>query len=315
MQFKREDIGLYVATALIGGGLGLLAGAFLTARINRKREEDFNAADAARDESSEPHPYYQKEFAQTMDTLSILEEELPPIADRIEVMKKAATGLEKIKMAKAKKVIDDDFSDRVIPGKQEESHRLSKDDRYELTRLMEEYVVTGLQIELVEKGTISVEELEEVLEEDERNEEALLVTGGEVVDYGKQYRIDEKPDLEDLLERPINDLPALDVNDLLVTVGETWEILLSPPEGKSENQKRTLYFDPTDELVYTKSSGGDLMPADLRVIANKEVQEIIMPWLLFEKEMEVIYVDDIRSKKTRWYEIVRLKEDDPYGDQ
>jgi len=289
MQFKREDIGLYVATALIGGGLGLLAGAFLTARINKKRNEDFNAAEAARDESEEPSDYYQEEFAKTMDTLAVLEED--EIQDGV-----SNKQLKKVQLANAEKAAVADIENRVTHGRQVETHRLSKDARIELARLIEEYVVDDIQIELVQKGTMTIEPLDESVE----------VYGEKPINYSRPYRYDDKPDMADLLEKPIDDVPR-DVNDLLVTLGGQWEILLTPPEGKALHQKRTIYFDPDDESVYTKSSKGDVAPADLRVIASKEVQELIMPWLMYEDELETIYIDDLRNKRTRWYEIIRLK--------
>jgi len=321
MQFKREDIGLYVATALIGGGLGLLAGAFLTARINRKREEDFNAEEAARDD---------EEAWLEEDVFNIVSEkpEFPrggdvtfnPAEEPSDEKSKKET--KKIRIVGTNKIVEDDG--RIIPGRQVESHRLSKEDRLELSRLTREYTVGDLQMELVEKGTMTVEELEDALVEEELDdqpiEESIEVFGEEPLkyvagegegrtNYSEQYR-DAKPDMEDFLEKPLDDAGPRDVEDLLVTIGNRWEILLTPPLGKAEHQKRTIYFDPEDESVYTKTDGGDIAPADLRVIANEEVRDIIMPWLIFETELEAIYLDDIRNKKTRWYEIIRLKEDD-----
>lgn len=309
MQFKREDIGLYVATALIGGGLGLLAGAFLTARINKKRNEDFNAADAARDESWHPEDEPTDEratlgvtFNVTNPYATVAEEE---IQDGI-----SNKQLKKTQLEIAEKATVADIENRVTHGKQEESHRLSKEDRDELARLTREYTVAPFQEELVEKGTMTLEELEDALIEEELDiqplDESVEVLGEEPINYSRPYRFDDKPDMADFLEKPIDDVPR-DVNDLLVTLDNRWEILLTPPKGKSLQQKRTIFFDPDDESVYTKSHKGDVAPADLRVIASKEVQELIMPWLLFEDDLETIYIDDIRNKKTRWYEIVRLK--------
>jgi hypothetical protein len=303
MRFKREDIGLYVATALIGGGLGLLAGAFLTAKINKKREEDFNAEDAARDESWHPETG-EDEVIMSIDSEDIARGSTFPTKEDV-------AGLVK---ARPEDAAPPRRGERIRPVEKTESHRLSKEDRDELARLTKEYTVGALQIGLVERGTMSVEELEEALidleidqtplEEDEDLEEVPPV------DYSKQYRMEDKPDMEDLLDRPIDDVGPREVEDLLVTVGGRWEILLEPPKGKAQNQKRIIYFDPEDEGVYTKSKAGDMTPADLRVMISEEVREIIMPWLLFEESLETIYVDDIRNKKTRWYEIVRLREDD-----
>jgi len=303
MRFKREDIGLYVATALIGGGLGLLAGAFLTARINKKREEDFNAEDAARDESE--IPIGEDEVIMSIDSEDIA---------------RGSTFPTKEDVAKHIKIRPEDNTpllteEKAWPVKKTESHRLSKEDRDELARLTREYTVGALQIGLVERGTMSVEELEEALIDLEIDQTPLgededLEEGLPQVDYSKQYRGEDKPDMEDLLDRPIDDVGPREWDDLLVTVGGRWEILLEPPKGKPQSQKRIIYFDSEDEGVYTRSKAGDMTPADLRVMISKEVREIIMPWLLFEESLETIYVDDIRNKKTRWYEIVRLKEDD-----
>lgn len=304
MQFKREDVGLYVATALIGGGLGLLAGAFLTARVNRKREEDFNASDAARDEGWYPEDEPTDERAPLGVTFNITNSEALITEPVEEESKKIKVALDKSENSTRGK----------IPEKQMESHRLSKEDRDELSRLTKEYSVGALQIVMVEKGTMTVEELEDALVEEELDyqplDESVEVVGEAPINYSGQYRADEKPDMADLLEKPIDDLGPRTIDDLLVTIGNRWEILLQPPEGKAQHQKRTIYFDPNDESVFTKTSNGDMVPADLRVIASEEVRDIIMPWLLFEEDLEVIYLDDIRNKKTRWYEIVRLKEDE-----
>lgn len=302
MQFKREDLGLYFATALIGGGLGLLAGAFLTTRINKKREEDFNAADAARDESEEEYTdYYKTEVVGVRPELAEASQTIKEEVKKVEVLLENSTRGK-------------------IPGKQIEKHRMSREERIELQRLTKEYVVGDLQIKLVQEGTMTVEELEDALVEEELDDQDLDISVVEIVDhvnrvdYSQQYRDGEKPDMAAYLEKPVNDLAPLEIDDLLVTVGERWEILLQPPEGKSPQQKRTVYFDPEDEGVFTKTKGGDMAPADLRVIASEEVRDIIMPWLLFETEIETIYLNDIRNKKTRWYEIVRMKEDDDDAD-
>jgi hypothetical protein len=305
MQFKREDIGLYVATALIGGGFGLLAGAFLTARINKKRNEDFNAQEAARDESSEDGLIQGDIIFEVVENTPLITE--GKIQDGV-----SNKQLKKIQLAEAEKAVVDDIANRMAHSRQEESHRLSKEDRDELARLTRDYVVGPLQIELIEKGTMTVEELEEALIDLEIDQtpldESVEVMGEEPINYNRQYRPDDKPDMADLLQKPIDDVPR-ELDSLLVTVGK-WEILLEPPEGKALHQKRTIYFDPDDESVYTKSSKDDIAPADLRVIASEEVRNIIMPWLLFEEDLETIYLDDIRNKKTRWYEIIRLKKDD-----
>jgi hypothetical protein len=315
MQFKREDIGLYVATALIGGGLGLLAGAFLTARINKKREEeeileDLDAInkklEEALDNEGEDPPeqiseFYQNEFAHVMGKLAEAEED-EPVRDYLD------EELAKVKL------IHTEEEAKQRPVTKTTSHRLSKKDRKELARLTEEYIIEPFQIELIEKGTMTVEELEDSLEiawdTNQAELDLEIHEKPDNVDYSRQYRLDDKPDMADLLEKPIDDVGPRELGDLLVTVGGRWEILLEPPTGKSELQKRTVYFDPSDESVYTKTRDGGMAPADLRVITSKEVRDIIMPWLLFEEDLEVIYVDDIRNKKTRWYEIVRLKEDD-----
>ena len=40
MKFKREDIGLYFALGLAVGGFGLLLGALIAARMNRRQKEE-----------------------------------------------------------------------------------------------------------------------------------------------------------------------------------------------------------------------------------------------------------------------------------
>lgn len=304
MKFKREDMGLYIATSLIGGGIGLLAGAFLTAIINKKRERQFEGT--YEEMAWNEDVYYPIQTGGPIDEETIIDDA------EVEVLTS-----KKGKVVNIVNVVNE--ADIVVPEKRAPSHRLSKEDRMELNRLTREYVVGSLQIELVEKGTMSVEELEEALidadfdqtVEDEEEDDLDI----EIFDYSKKYRLDDKPDMADLLaDKQVDDEGPRQLEDLLVTVNGEWEILLDPPIGKRLNQKRTIYFDPEDEGVYTQGKGGDMVAADLRVIASPEVRDIIMPWLLFETEIESIYLNDIRSNKTRWYEIVRLKEDDEDAD-
>jgi hypothetical protein len=290
MRFKREDIGLYLATVLIGGGAGLLVGAFITARINKKQEEaeeELIPEEVTYDPDDPPD--HVKELEK--ETEEEEEEDIP------------------LKELKSK----------TLPKKKssgKKRFRLSKEDRNELNRLSSQYVITGMQVELVESGIMSVDELgESLLEEEIIAEESLPIEvgneDGTPTDYNSPYRYNDlKPDMDDLLQKPDDDAGPRNLEDLLVVVDERWEISLEPPVGKDEQQKRIIYFDPDDETVFTKTDGGDPVPADLRVITTPEVRDLVMPWLLFEEEMEVIYINDIRNKRTRWWEIVRIGSDE-----
>lgn len=311
MRFKREDIGLYFASALIGGGLGLLLGALATAQINKKREEKFYAEEAARDDNIDRSPannvtvnWYKEE-----PTEEKVKEVVINTVNRKETWEigtdpVAKSGLE----MKLKPMTREKF-------------RISKEDRKELARLSEEYVINALQVELVEKGTITVEELEESLIDADFDQDILELPEEDEsdnldledhIDYSQVYR-DDKPEMDELLnkhEKPLDDDGPRELGDLLVVVDSKWEIRLEPPTNKGARLKRTIYFDPDDETVYTKSGAGDIVSADLRVITTKAVRDIIYPWLLFEKDIEAIYIDDISSTKSRWYEIIRLKDEE-----
>ena len=288
MRFKREDLGLYFATALIGGGAGLLAGALVTTYINRKREED---------EENEPVEW-EDEVLPTHHTINNLF-----VQD--ESSEKPAIVVDTVKLPVGEEV------ETSYPPGATKKFRLTPDGRRHLSRLTEEYDITPMQLGLVESGAVSIDELEATLVEEEferenRDDEPdveIEVTettdASERVDYSAGYR-DTKPDLDDL----VDDTGPRDINELLVTIGN-WDILIEPPEGKGLNQKRTLYFDPDGDDLFIKNASGEITAADLRVIATPEVQEIILPWLKFEPDVDIIYLNDIRNSKTRWYEILR----------
>jgi len=293
MVFKKEDLGLYFAMMLIGGGGGLIAGAFITAQINKKREEAFNAEEAARDENWPPE-----------EAVEQTEEEAGYVQAGPATHKPA--GKEVVIDMRERELQESETPRGVPPKKIHEPKRshLSKDDQQELARLLAEYDVTPMQIDLIESGTMTVEELEGALAETEFEKESI----SEITrtDYNEPYR-DEKPSMDALLgDKLVDDGGPRDLGDLLVVVGNKWEISIEPPEGKNEQKKRTIYFDPIDESVFMMSASGHTVPADLRVITTPEVRELIMPWLLFEEEIESIYLTDVTNKKARWYEIAKV---------
>lgn len=314
LRFKREDTGLYIAMTLIGAGLGLLAGAFITARLNKIREEE-------EPEEEEWEDYYQKDLARQMTILDEAEKEefkdLPEVPnvpimsiDRTDRARGTtfpeSTDLEKREFEKETK------RDRLV--------HLSKEERIRLKELISEYNATPMQVNFVESGLMTIDELEEALEEEDFNnragpeetdpEEDIELTVSEVThtDYNEPYR-DDKPDMDDLLEKPIDDLPR-DLGDLLVVVDEQWEILLEAPEGKALSNKKVIYYDGSDDSTVMLTKRGQTVAVDLSVMISPEVNQIIRPWLLFEEDLETIYVNDIRNPRTRWYEITRIKEDE-----
>lgn len=297
MRFKREDMGLYFAMALIGGGVGLLVGAFVTVRVNKKREEETEELELEDAIEFEEVAEEEETVTHEQHITNITNEDLPP-----QRMKEVDDLIEKKRPRTSKRT----------------RTRLSKENRCELARLTREYGVTTMQTELVESGVMTVKELEEGLIDAELEandghvDEDLEIEVSEIndighTDYNSPYRYnDSKPDMDDLLEKPIDDGDPRNIEDLLVVVDGRWGISIEPPIGKAERQKRTVYFDPEDESVFTKTADGGVTPADLRVITTPEVRDLIMPWLLFEPDMDTIYIDDIRNKKTRWYEIIRI---------
>jgi len=309
LKFKREDVGLYFALGLIGGGVGLLIGAFIANRVEQKLRGDLAYLD------------------EDMEAPDIHMETLPEDEDGSMINPSVKMEYRELK-AVVKEIDALDMPERVVPkaGKMSKGRtfRLSRKDERELTRLLKEYKPTEVQIDLVHQGIMTVEELElelieremeamedvdyEEIDAEEEEEELELVSGEEDgidhIDYSKPYRVfeDDKPDMDDLL--PVNDIGRRDLSELLVTIGGRYEIMLERPEGKHQKNRKLLMFDEQDERVYqpARSGSGQPVPVDIAVMISPEVKDTIWDFLLFE-DVDPIYIDDLKG--TRWYEIQR----------
>lgn len=290
LKFKREDVGLYFALGLVGGGIGLLIGAFIASRIEQKRELAYLEEDW---ESPDIH----------VEDLPEDEEEtlINPVLDKEQKRElKRIDALETEERVPAK-------SGRMSRGR---VLRLTRQEERELKRLCQEYSPSEIQIDLVNQGIMTVEDLELSLIEEEMSkmeeepEEGEEFDGVAHTDYSKPYRVfeDNKPDMDELL--PVDDIGPRDISDLLVTLGGRYEITIEPPEGKHQKNKKELLFDSDGEKVYKAAKSGEdsVVAVDIGVMISPEVKETIWDFLLFE-DVDPIYINDLKG--SRWYEITR----------
>lgn len=302
LKFKREDLGLYFAMGLVFGGAGLLVGAFVSNKLEQRRrekeleylEEDWEAPDVHTEDSEEVviNPIVAKD-KRGFGTLADPE--------AIELAREKSLKRRKQKDSERKKF------------------HLSDQQRSELRRLIEEYEPTTIQIELVESGTMTLEDLEMSLleeqfieaefEEEEDDPLPVTITEGQTdgdyldhTDYSSQYRgyEDNKPDIDDLISS--NDIGERPLEELLVVVDNRWEILLDEPKGKHQKNRKDIFFDPENESTYVLSpSDPDItIPVDIAVMISPEVKDLVWDFLLFE-EVGTIYINDLEGP--RWYTI------------
>lgn len=225
MIFKKEDIGMYVALGLTGAGIGLIVGAYIAQRLKRRAADDEYPIEI---EVGEEEPIGRvTELVETEDgtTATITVEEVPK---------------------------------GMLFGKTEEPEYSD-----ELKAAIEEHELTAIQIQMVQTGLATLEEVV-VLRRKER-----YAQSAEPYTYSGLYAPsgDEKPDLDELV--PDEEKEEKDV----IPIDGRYSFVPNVPDGMSDPPWPILY-DPIKELFYRLSGRGNLIP-----IKNPKEK---VPWTAWE---------------------------------
>lgn len=161
-------------------------------------------------------------------------------------------------------------------------------DKETLDDFINQYNPNAIQIEMVKKGLLTMDEVKEALIMEE------LAKTKKPYDYSKKYRAsefpEEKPDLEELVTLP-NELEVID---------DRWEISSSMTSEKSKNNLKSVYVE--DGEFYIKSRAGHIIPmGGLEGTISDEVWAVIEPYL---KSGWEIFVNDLESPKHFKFEMV-----------
>lgn len=237
MKFRKEDIGLYFSFSLVGGGVGLLLGAFVASRLAARRDA---------------------------------EEELKSDAEQIERF-------------------------RTLPPPNDEMGEEDLEyDPYseELLDFIDELHPSAIQIEMIHKGLVTMDDVRNMLRETE-----TLV---ESYDYGKEYRIqidDDKPDLKELVALP-EDLEPIDGRFILSS---------TLPKGRTQKKVREIYYDHADD-TFSQARGGRFVPLhSLDGVINAAAWEQVLKYLL--SGIETIFVLDSGTAKLQSFTLVPQEEE------
>jgi hypothetical protein len=256
MKFNKSDLGLYFASSLVGGGVGLLLGALIASLM------------------AGPEP-----------VLILDEEEYDPVQRRFGLGEEAIEA-EAEKIARVKK-----------PRKT--TTKITGRDDPELAAFIAEWEPSTIQIELVYKGLVTMEDLKELLIKERLAKEA------EPYNYNKVYyeaEFGEKPELADLARLPEEE-PVVD---------DRYQILRDPPANKDPKALRIIYWDAEDDSFYTLTRKKQPVPTDLRGVISDETWTVMVPY--FDKGYDTLYVDDLESN--RFYRFIVVPDDleDSLGD-
>lgn len=167
MKFKKEDLGLYFALVLVGGGAGLLIGALLAARLA----------------SSKPLYIPEEEDEEAWENDDI-EEEWDEDAEE-----------------SAPKIARREKSEKQILSHYQKKHFITEEEAAAKEALLAAFIVefqpSAIQIEMVKNDLLTMDELKEVLILEE------VTRQREPYNYNAKYlEVEDKPDLEDLAQLP-----------------------------------------------------------------------------------------------------------------
>jgi len=240
MRFRKEDIGLYVTFSLIGAGIGLLSGAF----ISKKKLERTRIADLTPEEAE------QQVEEMIEDSYRFPS---PRIRERV------------IKMVSE----EDTYS--------EELEEFIND---------EDYNPTAMQIEMIHRGLVSIEEVKQ----------SVVVNTIEPQPYDEPYRMVEeesnKPDLMEVLPQPEDIEPIDDIYQLSSTF----------PRGRDRSRITAIYYDHDDD-TFTRLEGEETRPLhSLDGIVNAKAWEIILTFLM--SGTQTVFVKNLGTSRMHSFDLV-----------
>lgn len=178
--------------------------------------------------------------------------------------------------------------------------RVKKMTKKELTpeveTFIEEFSPSAIQIEMLKKDLISIDELRAVILKQQ------LAKAKKPYDYSGPYRDDDKPDLADLV-----DLPDEEIEDFGIVDGR-YHIRSDAPPEKDPKRLRVMYYDADDDVFYTMTRRGRPVPAGIEGVISEEAWITMMPYLV--NGSAPLYVDDLETVKFYRFELLPLDEEE-----
>lgn len=184
-----------------------------------------------------------------------------------------------------------------IPGVKKSRKKTTKikvSDDPELAAFIAEWEPSTIQIEMVKKGLVTLEDLQQTLAEERLAEEK------EPYSYNLRY-YDDKPDLADLVKLPEDE----------ELVDDRYQILRDPPKNKDPKALRVVYWDMQDDGFYTLSRKKQPVPTDIRTMISDETWEVMLPYL--HGGYTTLYVDDLETTRFYRFEVVPDDMEDSSG--
>ena len=286
MKFKKEDIGLYFAFALVGGGLGLLVGAILTSWLEKRAQEEAIEKAWSENEGAD------EEWAEAAEKARRADEEARR-ADE-EAARKIHEEMTEDLEYKVKKQAKEKKRNEKRPNKSQYTDEA-------LEEFFAEYQPNVMMMEMLRNGGMNMEQVIGVIEAEE---EAF---NREPVDYSAPYHEANVAEAEEAGEYETEELKNMG-EDLGIVNGR-FQIRTGPPDNASDLTCREIQWDSEDNSFYMLRRGNPI-GYDIRTGIGHDTWEVIAPYLL--RGMGDIFVVDL--EKPRYYsfhKLAELGEDDP----
>jgi hypothetical protein len=290
MRFKKEDLGLYFAFGLVGGGIGLLAGALLTNWLEKKAQKKVIEIEKelADDEAWEMTEEEKEEAEELYEMIKGEEHYVPSPEENTSTWHVVPRTEEEINKK----------PERARKEKRPNLSTLYSDE--EIEAFIIEYEPNQIQLEMLRNNMMTMEQIIGVIElEEEAN-------NSDPINYSGSYRdMEEVREEVEELEREILE----ELVEELGVVNDRFHILTGPPENSEEMTFKEIQWDPEDGDFFTIRRGHPIK-FDIRTSIGHDTWDVVEP--LLEQGLTDIYIVD--QEKPRYYafhKLVGLGEDDP----
>lgn len=242
MKFNRNDIGLYIALGLVGAGTGLLIGAFIAGRRKQSR-----VSNQIRD----------------------LVDETEKLVDNYKLSEDAKETLEEYTIPEI--VV---YDEKPIEPKSQYSE--------EIQEFIEEYEPTSVQLEMVMKDILSIDEVKKALDMEAEDAEDAAEHNNYAAMYGNIGT--KTPEDEGLID-------------------DRYNIYRSLPSDYLGDKRQTVYYDESDDSFYIMSKQGTPIPmGKIYNLISENLWEIMKPYMV--SGWAPLYVVDLETKKQYQFELV-----------
>lgn len=324
MKFKKDDLGLYLAFALIGGGIGLMAGSLLTNWLERRAEKKVNTEDEVEEHLADrwigPREAklrleinQQKLQEARLKAKELTQDQMYEYQEVLLNEELEATGEEKEDEEVDEIDLNDEkwekYTNLPEPTKKKKSvvkkqkglyENLSPYSDEELLDFISEHDPNVFAQQMLYNGTMTMEQVLGVII---REQEALEQ---ESFNYAEQYHIDnvaEAEELGDFDEEFLDDPP-----EELGIIDNRWQVYVGMPDGIEDKFLREIQWDREDNSFYMIRKDSPF-PYDIASGIGHNTWETIEPYLL--RGLSNIYVVDLQKPRYYlFYKIPELGEDD-----